>query len=184
MELIALAERIQNAPPKLGRTRLVVIDGPSGAGKTTLAYALAGTIPVELVHTDDLLDGWADQFTYWDRLERLVLGPIREGRPGRYQAYDWYEGRFARDWLDVPAAGVLVVEGVGAAREQARAEASLSIFVDAPLEVRVARSLARDGVAMQEHLDQWRRREELHFAADATRWCSDVVISGVIGSAT
>jgi uridine kinase len=171
-----LAERIHAAPPRLGRTRLVVIDGPSGAGKTALAYALAGTIPLELVHTDDLLDGWEDQFTYWDRLERLVLRPVREGRPGQYQAYDWFAGRFGGDRIDVPVTEVLVVEGVGAARAQARAEASLSVFVDAPPAVREARSLARDGAAMQEHLRRWRRREDLHFAADATRWCADVVI--------
>jgi uridine kinase len=176
VNLNAMAERILAAPAKLGRTRLVVIDGPSGAGKTTLAYALAGTIPVELVHTDDLLDGWEDQFTYWNRLERLVLGSIRAGLPGRYRAYDWYEGRFGDEWIEVAPGDVLVVEGVGAGRAEARAEASLSIFVDAPLEVREARSLARDGPAMQDHLRQWRQREDLHFAADGTAWCSDIVI--------
>jgi uridine kinase len=176
MRLTHLADRIQAAPPRLGRTRLVVVDGPSGAGKTTLAYALAGTLPVELVHTDDLLDGWDDQFTYWDRLERLILRPIREVRPGRYQAYDWFAGRFAGDFIEVPVTEVLVVEGVGAARAQVRPEASLSIFVDAPPEVRQLRSLARDGAAMQVHLRDWRRREDLHFGADATRWCADVVL--------
>lgn len=141
-----------------------------------MAYALAGTIPVELVHTDDLLDGWDDQFTYWNRLERLVLGPIRDGRPGAYEPYDWYAGRFSSERVKVLAADILVVEGVGAARAAGRAEASLSIFVDAPLAEREARSLARDGAAMQDQLTRWRRREELHFGADATRWCCDVVI--------
>jgi uridine kinase len=183
IDLAAIADRIQESPARLGRTRLVLVDGPSGAGKTTLAYALAGTVPVELVHTDDLVDGWDDQFTYWNRLERLVLGPIRAGRPGRYQAYDWYQGRFDGDPIEVPAAGVLVVEGVGAGRARARAQASLSLFVDAPLAVREARSLARDGPAMQDHLREWRRREDLHFAADATRWCCDLVVDGGIGSA-
>lgn len=162
--------------PRLGRTRLVLIDGPSGSGKTTLSLALAGSIPAELVHTDDLLRGWDDQFTYWSRLEELVLDPIAAGNPGRYQPFDWDRMRSHQHRETVPVSEVLIVEGVGAAREAGRERASLSIFVDAPLEVREARSLARDGLQMQEHLRGWRRREELHFGADATAWCADVVI--------
>ncbi|WP_203913043.1 uridine kinase family protein [Rhizocola hellebori] len=162
--------------PKLGRTRLVLIDGPSGAGKTTLAYALAGTIPAEIVHTDDLLDGWAGQFTYWARLESQILQPIASGEAGYYQAYNWVEARFDEEWIKVPVPEVLIVEGVGAGREQGRDRASLVIFVSEPLAVREARSLARDGIEMQEHLRSWRRREELHFGADATAWCAGLVI--------
>lgn len=164
------------APARLGATRLVLIDGPSGSGKTTLAYALAGTLPSEVVHTDDLLDGWDDQFTYWERLEEQVLRPIELGKPGGYRSYDWFSGRFGDEWTEVPVPRVLIVEGVGAGREQGRERASLVIFVDAPPEVRQARSIARDGLAMQEHLRVWREKERLHFAADATNWCADVVI--------
>jgi len=174
VNLRAVGERIMAAAPKLGRSRLVLVDGPSNAGKTTFAYALAGTIPAEIVHTDDLLDGWDDQFTYWNRLERNVLHPRR--RHVDPVANEPSLEPVVGDWIDVPPAGVLIVEGVGAGRAQARAEASLTIFVDAPLPVREARSLARDGAAMQEHLRRWRHREELHFGADATKWCADVVI--------
>jgi uridine kinase len=84
-------------------------------------------------------------------------------------------GRFT-EWLPVKAAPVLIVEGVGAARAAGRSLASLSIFIDTPRSVREARSLARDGEAMQAQLARWRRREDLHFGADATAWCADVVI--------
>lgn len=176
MKLSTLADRIVSAEPRLGKTRLVLIDGPSGSGKTTLAYALSGSLPAEVVHTDDLLDGWDDQFTYWERLERQILTPIAAGEPGRYRPYDWDAHRFADEWITVPVSDVLIVEGVGAARAEGRGRSSLTIFVDAPLPVREARSLARDGLAMQEQLRAWRKREELHFAADATAWCADVVI--------
>ena len=46
------------------------------------------------MHTDDLLDGWDDQLTFWDRLEEQVLEPLRHGRPGRYQRYLWHRRRF------------------------------------------------------------------------------------------
>ena len=38
-------ERLATAPPRLGRTRLVCVDGPAGSGKTTLAGRLAGALP-------------------------------------------------------------------------------------------------------------------------------------------
>jgi uridine kinase len=171
-----IAGLIRRAEPRLGRTTLVLIDGPSGAGKTTLAVELAEVVQAQRVPTDDLLNGWDDQFTYWPRLEDQVLGPVRAGEKGKYQRYDWHSGQFTREWIPVEPGGVLIVEGVGAGREEGRKWASVTIFVDAPLAVREARSLARDGEAMQVPLRQWRRREELHFAADATAWCADVVI--------
>jgi uridine kinase len=129
----------------------------------------------EMVHTDDLLDGWADQFTYWHRLEKLVLQPIQRGDSARYQKYDWVKG-FFHEWVKVEPADVLIVEGVGAARAAGRAMASVTVFVDAPEAVRLARSIERDGMAMQPQLNEWRRRERLHFAADGTAWLADVVI--------
>jgi uridine kinase len=89
--------------------------------------------------------------------------------------YDWHAGKFAGAVTVIPGE-VLIVEGVGAAREAGRPLASLTVFVDAPLEVRLARSLRRDGPQMQAQLALWRRREALHFAAAATAWCADVVI--------
>lgn len=170
-----IEDLLRAAPARLGATKLVLIDGHSGAGKTTFAEGLSRSVGGELIHTDDLLDGWEDQFTYWKGLVRNVFEPIAAGRPGGYRRYDWVLEKFT-EWVPVKPAPVLIVEGVGAARAHGRALASLSIFIDAPLSVREARSLARDGEAMQAHLVRWRRREDLHFGADATAWCSDIVL--------
>lgn len=163
------------APARLGATKLVLIDGHSGAGKTTFAEGLNRSVGGEMVSTDDLLKGWDGQFTYWKRLVRNVFEPVMAGRPGGYWRYDWLLGRFT-EWIPVKPAPILIVEGVGAARAEGRALASLTIFIDAPRSVREARSLARDGQAMQTHLARWRHREDLHFGADATAWCADLVI--------
>ncbi len=60
--------------------RVVAVDGPAGAGKTTFAGRLANRpsatagADVATVHTDDVLDGWADIVTFWPRLEQWILG--------------------------------------------------------------------------------------------------------------
>ena len=79
-----LAAEIGRRPARLGPVRFVAVDGPSGAGKTTFAGRLAGALiragrRVEVVHTDDLLDGWEDQFTFWPRLACGVLEPLARG---------------------------------------------------------------------------------------------------------
>ena len=49
---------INRAPARCGTTRVVAVDGPSGAGKTDFAGALAACLPVaQLLHMDDLYPG-------------------------------------------------------------------------------------------------------------------------------
>ncbi|WP_244454271.1 uridine kinase family protein [Micromonospora echinofusca] len=179
-----LAERVLAAPARLGRTRLVAVDGPSGAGKTVFAARLAVALaalpggPPPVVHTDDLLDGWTDQFTFWPRLEEAVLTPLRGGQPGGYHRYSWVRRCFTPRRVPVPPAPVVLLEGVGVARSAIRAELSLAVFVTAPTRLRVARALARDGAEVAAALVRWRRNERAHFATEATRRHADLVVDG------
>lgn len=175
-----LAAQVRAAPARLGGCRLVAVDGPSGAGKSSFADRLAAMLGVgtTMVHTDDLLDGWADELTFWPRLQRWVLDPLRAGRPGRYRRYDWHRGRFGADWTVVPPASVVVLDGVSSARAVIRPHLTLAVFVTAPAEVRLARSLARDGAQAQRHLQTWRAVERQHFAVDATEQHADLVVDG------
>ena len=181
-----LAGRILAGPARLGRTRLVAVDGPSGAGKTVFAgrlaaalgAALAASVPAgpPVVHTDDLLDGWADQFGFWQRLQEEVLAPLRAGEPGGYRRYDWIRGEFGAAPVPVPPAPVVILEGVSAARTVIRPELTCSIFVTAPSRLRLDRALARDGAALRPQLLRWRRGERTHFTADGTEAAADLVV--------
>jgi uridine kinase len=165
--------------PRLGRVRLVCIDGPAGSGKTSFAGLLvdqltAETVRTGLLHLDDLYDGWSGlEGSLWSRLTAQVLEPLRRGLPGRYQRYDWLSGAFA-DWVDVPAPHVLVLEGCGAAQRAADRDAVLSVWVEAPPELRLARGLARDGEALRGEWIAWAARAAPHFDREGTRDRADV----------
>jgi uridine kinase len=177
-----LADRVIKSPAKLGQVRLVAVDGPAGAGKTTFADRLARALraagaKTTEIHTDDLLDGWADMLTFWPRFDHDVLDRLRHGQPGSYRRYDWHAARFAEP-VPVPVPDVLVVEGVTSARAVIRAELTLSVFVTAPRELRLARTLERDGRELEPHLVRWLADEEVHFAADRTADHADLLVDG------
>jgi uridine kinase len=165
--------------PRLGRVRLVCVDGPAGSGKTSFAARLADrldsdAIRVGTVHLDDLYEGWSGlEGTVWQRLTAQVLEPMRAGKPGRYQRYDWVAGAFA-DWVDVPVPDVLVLEGCGAARRAAAPDAVLSVWVEAPAALRLARGLERDGEALRDEWIAWSASEAAHFDRERTRARADV----------
>lgn len=173
-------------PARLGRTRLVAVDGPSGAGKSVFADRLAaalGALPdrdtcVPVVRTDDLLAGWADQFTFWPRLDEWVLTPLRHGQPGRYRRYDWNRAEFTAEWVAVPPAPVVIIEGVSSARTGIAPELTLAVFLTTPPRLRLDRVLARDGAEMLPYLTRWRQGERRHFRADATAERADLVVDG------
>jgi uridine kinase len=177
----ALAAYVLELPPRLGSVRLVAVDGPSGAGKTSFALRLAKVLNAPVVHTDDLLDGWDDQFTFWTRLEERVLGPLRRGETATYQRYMWHRGDFAGAPVSVEPAPVVVLEGMSAARREIRPELSFAVFVSAPSDLRLSRALARDGddsVAFRAYLERWRAAEDRHFAEDGTAAAADLIIDG------
>jgi uridine kinase len=176
-----LAALIRSRPPRLGSVRLVAIDGPSGAGKTQFADRLAIALDAPVVHTDHLLDGWDDQFTFWARLEAQVLTPLRHGRAAEYRPYLWDGQGFGGAPIRIEPADVVLMEGVSSARRVIRAELSLAVFVTAPSDLRWSRTLARDGrddLAFRAYLERWRAAEDRHFAEDATAAYADLVVDG------
>lgn len=180
-----LARRVLAGPARLGRTRLVAVDGPSGAGKTAFAARLADALAATsdttrppVVHTDDLLDGWADQLSFWPRLEEQVLAPVRAGQAGAYRRYNWTRRCFLPAPVPVPVAPVLIVEGVSAARAAAVVDLTLAVFVTAPQPLRLTRAVSRDGPEILPELRRWHVIERAHFAADGTEARADVVVDG------
>ncbi|MHA7134861.1 uridine kinase family protein [Oerskovia turbata] len=161
-----------------GGSRLVVVDGPAGSGKTTLAAQLATALPAQVVHMDDLYEGWTGMAAGVDRLVEQVLAPLAAGRKGRYQRYDWTLGEYA-EWHDVPFAPFLVVEGCGAGSRRVAGLTTLLVWVEADDDVRLARGLARDGEAARDPWIEWMAMEREVYAAEGTVERADVVLDGL-----
>lgn len=154
---------------------VIAIDGPSGAGKTMLADAVASGLDCPVVHMDDLYPGWDGLVEGVERLGRLVLAPLATGRPARYRVWDWHAGDWGDEWILVPVP-VLIVEGCGSSALPAGAFAGLRVWMDAALGVRLARGLARDGESFRPHWERWAAQERSLFAHDQTRRRAHLVI--------
>lgn len=175
-----IARAVWAVPPRCGAVRLICIDGPAGAGKSTLAEVLSGLLDAApIVHLDDLYEGWEQPLgtVLADRVEAWLLLAWEAGLPGQHLKYDWLLGRYEQ-WVVVPPAPVVIVEGCGSGSAGIRSRASIVIWVEAAQDVRLARGLSRDGAEMAQLWGEWQAAEAMHFAADGTRAAADVVVDG------
>lgn len=150
------------------RSGIVCIDGPAGAGKTTLAASLEATV----VHTDEMLDGWHGLLSLHESVTPLVLA-LAAGHEGHYRHYDWHAGAFTRT-VAVSPAGLVVIEGVGAWNPSLAGLVTAMVWVDAPAVVRRQRGCERGDFG--DHWEAWASDEAALFARDRTRDHADLVI--------
>ena len=176
-----LETALREAPPRAGRTRVLAIDGRSGAGKTSLAQALRGDLNAPVVSLEDLYGGWGGLEHGIDLLVSEVLAPLAAGRTAHVPRYDW----ITREWtqtatLDPPE--LLIVEGVGAGARRAAVFESLVVWLEAPPFVRKKRALDRDGETFAPFWDQWAAQEDTMLARERTPERADIVIDAELAS--
>ncbi|WP_235738725.1 4-amino-4-deoxy-L-arabinose transferase [Nocardioides alcanivorans] len=170
-----LAARVLAGPPRLGSTRLLCIDGRSGAGKTALALDVATRLSAPVLHLDLAYRGWHGLAAGLDVVRREVLEPLHRGEPGSYRQWDWHADQLGARTLVSPTP-TLVVEGVGACTAMFRRFATTTAWVEASTDARRERALARDGDTFIPHWDVWAAQEDALFAHDAVAAEVDVVI--------
>lgn len=168
---------INSAQPRCGTMKVVAIDGPSGAGKTDFAAALAGRLPsAQVLHMDDLYPGWDGLGRAVADLHDQVLAPLARGEPAAYRRWDWQQDRYA-EWHSLPATSLLLVEGVGSGAGPGADLESVLIWLEADRDVRLRRGIERDGETYLPHWWRWAAAEDALFAFDRTRERADLTVN-------
>jgi uridine kinase len=164
------------------RPLVILVDGRSAGGKTTVARKLAATLNAALLSTDDF--AWWHSFFDWpEMLINEGLEPLKAGQPLDFTPPAWTE--HGRDGsITAAPADVIVIEGVGAGQQDMRAAADVVVWVQADAELARERGLARDLLERpdpEENLrfwNEWMTAENAFQAIQQTWAVADFVILG------
>lgn len=189
MHIKTLYEKIMLKNMK-GQTTLIGIDGCGGAGKSTLAQAIQNQNPdeVTIVHMDDfyktskqregLTRKQIGRNFDLERVKQQVLIPLSENRSTIYERYDWNEDALAESH-DIPANGLVVVEGCYSLIEELRSYYHYLIWVESPKDLRLQRGIERDGFEKR-HLweDLWMPDEDYYIEIQQPALYADMIVDG------
>jgi uridine kinase len=178
--LSELVDKVNESSKKCGQTKIIVIDGPAGSGKTTLAKSLSGLLEnCPIIHMDEIYDGWENALspkTSQDLVE-WVINPLLESRSIEFVKYDWYlEKRIEKVVINLPK--VLIIEGVGSSSFEISKHASLKLWIEVNKETGINRVLTRDGQQIQEQMKKWQSQESKFFIENNSKENSDIWIDG------
>ena len=166
---------------KTSERPIIAIDGPAGAGKTTLAtnihLALFPNYTSTIIHMDDLYNGW-DKALSSELTEVLthIAMAHRQGHPISLSKYDWANAVFSPAEL-IDDAQVIILEGVGSGQSAVREFLSALIWIDIEESKGLSRVLERDGEGIKVEMQKWLMTQEQHFAIEKTDNAADFVLT-------
>jgi uridine kinase len=162
--------------PEGVKTRIVAIDGPGGAGKTTLAAWLAKALTATgVIHTDDFAS-WDNPVNWWPSLIARALEPLAAGTAARYDPTAW--AGEARTEVVIEPGGTVVLEGVTAARSVFRPYLAYTIWLETDRTVRLQRGINRDGEDSRAQWERWMKEEDDYIRRERPAQHVDLVLRG------
>jgi uridine kinase len=160
---------------------IISIDGPAGAGKSTLASHLENSLKshfsISLVHMDNLYNGWSDPFgqPFLNSLQRLTDSHT-SGLGCEIPHYNWADRSYGASHPYSPAE-LLILEGVGSSSSLIRSKVTASIWVGISPEVGLERVLARDGDGISKEMKEWLVTQEAFFINEKSEELADFALT-------
>jgi len=164
---------------------ILAIDGPAGAGKSTLAKEIRCRYGGELIHMDDFFLPFslrsknrlqeAGGNIHYERFIDEVL-PYLRGGAFTYGIFDCSRGAIGGE-RNLPASPLRIVEGSYCLHPKFGDYADIRIFLDITPAEQERRILTRNGEAMWRNFrDRWIPMEERYFEATGIRDRVDFVL--------
>lgn len=160
---------------------LIIIDGMSCSGKTTLAVKLAAVLDCDIIHIDDFFLPKSRQIAETagnidaERFKRQVTE--RLGNELFYQKYDCKTGTYA-DTVRVRQ-GRVIIEGAYSCHKSLGLEGGLRIFLEIDKQEQRRRVIEREAYP-QGYFDIWIPRETEYFEKCDVKQNCNIKISGNI----
>lgn len=180
------------------RPLAVGIDGGSGAGKTTLATYIQKKTDAALVNLDDFYTTEIPETDWpryafderlklifdWKRVREDALIPLLDGRPGRWQAFDFLSGLRSdgtygpqEAFTKVEPSKIIIVDGAYACSPHLCDLLDCTLLVHVPVAERHRRLARREN---PEFLTQWHRLwddfERFYFSEIRPAECYHLII--------
>jgi uridine kinase len=196
-EISPIVRKLQS---DLQRPMVAAIDGGSGAGKSTLSSLLTEQLDAALIPMDDfyaadipnmLWDSFSVQERFehcfdWARLREDVIKPLLAGHFAHWYAFDFISGLrtdgtygMEREPKTLEPAGFILIDGNFSAGPALAGLVDFAILVDVPVDVRHARTAAREDPAFLERWHQrWDPVEEYYYNQLKPKTDYDWIVSG------
>ena len=155
---------------------VVLIDGASGSGKSSLGGQLAAMLGAQLLHLEDMYPGWDGLEAASSELYREVLSSPSP----RWRGWDWPRGVHTH-WRSLDATQPLVVEGSGALSRQNRLLATFGIWLELDEATRKRRALDRDGDRYAPHWERWALQEREFLRRERPVELADAIVDVASG---
>jgi uridine kinase len=160
---------------------VIAIDGPAGAGKTTLAHevflALSPKMSVSVIHMDDLYDGWENALTYeLTQILQYLMAQHQSQVPAKLSRYNWATSSFDPS-EEIAPADLLILEGVGSGDKSLQDQFAALIWIDIDPEIGVKRVIERDGPGVSIQMQKWLGTQQQYFSQHSTREKADFILT-------